>query len=54
MNVILDENKTQIKGVVIQSFRDFAQISDSIKKANLGKTVKELQLLQSKRNHERY
>jgi phospholipid/cholesterol/gamma-HCH transport system substrate-binding protein len=44
MNVILDENKTQ-KGVVtnLTKFqRDFAQISDSIKKANLGKTVKEL------------
>lgn len=45
MNVILDENKTQIKGVVTNLNKvsgDFAQISDSIKKANLGKTVKEL------------
>lgn len=45
MNVILDENKTQIKGVVTNFNKisgDFAQISDSIKKANLGKTVKEL------------
>jgi phospholipid/cholesterol/gamma-HCH transport system substrate-binding protein len=45
MNLILDENKTQIKGVVTNFNKisgDFAQISDSIKKANLGKTVKEL------------
>jgi phospholipid/cholesterol/gamma-HCH transport system substrate-binding protein len=45
MNVILDENKTQIKGVVTnfnKVSRDFAQISDSIKKADLGKTVKDL------------
>jgi phospholipid/cholesterol/gamma-HCH transport system substrate-binding protein len=34
MNVILDENKTQIKGVVTNLNKvsgDFAQISDSIK-----------------------
>ena len=45
INVILDENKTQIKGVVTNFNKisgDFAQISDSIKKADLGKTVKEL------------
>lgn len=45
MNVILDDNKTQIKGVVTNFNKisgDFAQISDSIKKADLGKTVKDL------------
>ncbi|MDG2431180.1 MlaD family protein [Flavobacterium sp.] len=45
VNVMLDENKTQIKGVVTNFNKvsgDFAQISDSIKKANLGKTVRDI------------
>jgi phospholipid/cholesterol/gamma-HCH transport system substrate-binding protein len=45
VNVMLDENKAQIKNVVTNFNKvsgDFAQISDSIKKADLGKTVKEL------------
>ena len=45
VNVMLDENKSQIKGVVTNFNKvsgDFAQISDSIKKADLGKTVREL------------
>ncbi|MGO4818701.1 MlaD family protein [Flavobacterium sp. W22_SRS_FP1] len=45
MNTILDENKAQIKGVV-RNFNnisnDFSKISDSLNKADLGKTVKEL------------
>jgi len=45
MNTILDENKVQIKGVV-RNFNnisnDFSKISDSLNKADLGKTVKEL------------
>jgi phospholipid/cholesterol/gamma-HCH transport system substrate-binding protein len=43
VNVMLDENKAQIKNVVTNFNKvsgDFAQISDSIKKADLGKTVK--------------
>ena len=45
VNLMLDENKTQIKGVVTNFNKvsgDFAQISDSIKKANLGKTVRDI------------
>ncbi len=45
MNIILDENKTQIKGVVTNFNKissDFSKISDSINKANLGKTIKTL------------
>lgn len=45
VNVMLDENKAQIKGVVTNFNKvsgDFAQISDSIKKANLGKTVRDI------------
>ena len=45
VNVMLDENKTQIKGIVTNFNKvsgDFAQISDSIKKANLGKTVRDI------------
>lgn len=45
LNVILDDNKSQIKGVVTNFNKisgDFAKISDSINKANLGKTVREL------------
>jgi phospholipid/cholesterol/gamma-HCH transport system substrate-binding protein len=45
MNTILDENKTQIKGVVTnfnQISNNFSKISDSLNKADLGKTVKDL------------
>ena len=45
VNVMLDENKTQIKGIVTNFNKvsgDFAQISDSIKKATLGKTVRDI------------
>jgi len=45
VNGMLDDNKTQIKGVVTNFSKissDFAKISDSINKANLGKTVREL------------
>ena len=45
VNVMLDDNKTQIKGIVTNFNKvsgDFAQISDSIKKANLGKTVRDI------------
>jgi phospholipid/cholesterol/gamma-HCH transport system substrate-binding protein len=45
MNTILDENKTQIKGVVTnfnQISDNFSKISDSLNKADLGKTVKDL------------
>lgn len=46
INSILDENKDEIKGVVTNLNKvsnDFSQISDSLNKANLGKTVKNLQ-----------
>ncbi|CAM2985482.1 MlaD family protein [Flavobacterium frigoris] len=45
MNTILDENKTQIKGVVTNFNKisvDFSKISDSLNKADLGKTVRNL------------
>jgi phospholipid/cholesterol/gamma-HCH transport system substrate-binding protein len=45
MNTILDENKTQIKGVVTnfnQISDNFSKISGSLNKADLGKTVKDL------------
>ncbi|WP_369753611.1 MlaD family protein [Flavobacterium sp. WC2409] len=45
MNAILDDNKTQIKGVVTNFNKisgDFSKISDSLNKADLGKTVKNL------------
>jgi phospholipid/cholesterol/gamma-HCH transport system substrate-binding protein len=45
MNTILDENKSQIKGVVTNFNKissDFSKISDSLNKADLGKTVKNL------------
>lgn len=45
MNTILDENKTQIKGVVTNFNKissDFSKISDSLNKADLGKSVKNL------------
>jgi phospholipid/cholesterol/gamma-HCH transport system substrate-binding protein len=45
VNTILDENKSQIKGVVNNFNKisdDFSKISDSLNKADLGKTVKNL------------
>ena len=45
MNTILDDNKTQIKGVVTNFSKisgDFSKISDSLNKADLGKSVKNL------------
>jgi phospholipid/cholesterol/gamma-HCH transport system substrate-binding protein len=45
MNTILDENKTQIKGVVTNFNKisgNFSKISDSLNKADLGKTVRTL------------
>ncbi|TDE03487.1 MlaD family protein [Flavobacterium hiemivividum] len=45
MNTILDENKTQIKGVVTNFNKvsgNFAKISDSLNKADLGKSVRNL------------
>lgn len=45
MNTILDENKTQIKGVVTNFNKisgDFSKISDSLNKADLGKSVRNL------------
>jgi phospholipid/cholesterol/gamma-HCH transport system substrate-binding protein len=45
MNTILDDNKTQIKGVVTNFNKisgDFSKISDSLNKADLGKTVRNL------------
>jgi phospholipid/cholesterol/gamma-HCH transport system substrate-binding protein len=45
MNTILDENKSQIKGVVTNFNKissDFSKISDSLNKADLGKTVRNL------------
>lgn len=46
LNVILDDNKTKIGGIVTNFNKvsgDFAVISDSLKKANLGATVKNLE-----------
>jgi phospholipid/cholesterol/gamma-HCH transport system substrate-binding protein len=45
VNTILDENKSQIKGVVNNFNKisdDFSKISDSLNKADLGKTVRNL------------
>jgi phospholipid/cholesterol/gamma-HCH transport system substrate-binding protein len=45
MNTILDENKTQVKGVVSNFSKisnNFSKISDSLNKADLGKTVRNL------------
>ncbi|MEZ7505271.1 MlaD family protein [Flavobacterium sp. Arc2] len=45
MNTILDENKTQVKGVVTNFNKisgNFSKISDSLSKADLGKTVRNL------------
>jgi phospholipid/cholesterol/gamma-HCH transport system substrate-binding protein len=45
MNTILDDNKTQIKGVVSNFNKvsgNFSKISDSLNKADLGKTVRNL------------
>ncbi len=47
INTILDENKGQITGVVTNLNKvsnDFSKISDSLNKADLGKTAKNLQL----------
>jgi phospholipid/cholesterol/gamma-HCH transport system substrate-binding protein len=46
LNVILDDNKGKIGGVVTNFNKvssDFSKISDSLNKANLGKTAKDLQ-----------
>lgn len=46
VNTLLDDNKTQIKGIVTNFNKvstDFSKISDSLAKADLGKTVKNLQ-----------
>ena len=46
INTILDDNKTQINGVVTNMNKvssDFSKISDSLSKADLGKTAKNLQ-----------
>jgi phospholipid/cholesterol/gamma-HCH transport system substrate-binding protein len=43
MNSILDENKTDIRGAVTNKISgNFSKISDSLNKADLGKTVKNL------------
>lgn len=45
VNTILDDNKSQIKGVVTNFNKvssDFSKISDSLSKANLGQTAKNL------------
>jgi phospholipid/cholesterol/gamma-HCH transport system substrate-binding protein len=45
MNSILDKNKTDIRGAVINFNKisgNFSKISDSLNKADLGKTVKNL------------
>ena len=45
INAILDENKAQVKGVVSNFNKishDFSEISDSLNKADLGKTVRNL------------
>lgn len=46
INTILDDNKKQIGGIVTnfdKVSKDFSQISDSLNKADLGKTVRNLQ-----------
>lgn len=51
INTILDDNKKQIGGIVTnfdKVSKDFSQISDSLNKADLGKTVKNLQLTLAK------
>ena len=45
VNTILDDNKVQIKGMVTNFNKisgDFSKISDSINKANIGKTIRSL------------
>jgi phospholipid/cholesterol/gamma-HCH transport system substrate-binding protein len=47
INTILDDNKTQINGVVTNMNKvsaNFSKISDSLNKADLGKTAKNLQI----------
>ncbi len=51
INTILDDNKKQIGGIVTnfdKVSKDFSQISDSLNKADLGKTVRNLQTTLSK------
>jgi phospholipid/cholesterol/gamma-HCH transport system substrate-binding protein len=53
VNTLLDENKTQIKGVVTNFNHisgNFSKISDSLSKADLGKTVKNLNTTLAKVN----
>lgn len=54
INTILDDNKKQIGGIV-NNFdkvsKDFSQISDSLNKADLGKTVRNLQVTLAKVDH---
>jgi phospholipid/cholesterol/gamma-HCH transport system substrate-binding protein len=53
VNTLLDENKTQIKGVVTNFNHisgNFSKISDSLSKADLGKTVKNLNATLAKVN----
>jgi phospholipid/cholesterol/gamma-HCH transport system substrate-binding protein len=53
VNTLLDDNKTQIKGVVTNFNKisgNFSKISDSLSKADLGKTVKNLNVTLAKVN----
>lgn len=54
LNVILDNNKAGISGIVSDFHKvssDFSKISDSLNKADLGKTAKNLQLTLQKVDH---
>ncbi len=54
VNAIIDQNKTNINGVVTDFHKiasDFSKISDSLNKADLGKTAKNLQLTLQKVDH---
>ena len=51
VNTLLDENKVQIKGVIANFNKvsaDFSKMSDSLNKADLGKTVKNLNMTLAK------
>ncbi|WP_026707316.1 MlaD family protein [Flavobacterium frigidarium] len=53
MNNVLDDNKAQVKGVVTnfnKISKDFANISDSLNKADMGKTVRNLNATLAKVN----
>lgn len=53
MNNVLDDNKAQVKGVVTnfnKISKDFASISDSLNKADMGKTVRNLNATLAKVN----